>query len=177
MTSVYGVWTMKVTGPAAALAELGGVEVKVEGRGGSDEFDRRNMFFTASNMVAELTGRKSYDDMPEEWCPLDFSEPVLSHNEFVTPDGDQQWFVAVYDVDRVCGGPEEGGWWYDTGELVQQTAVNSPADAEALRERLYAGEFPDTGKSSSVLGGEDYRITVGIRPFAPHFPEERPRYE
>jgi hypothetical protein len=26
--------------------------------------------------------------------------------------------VAVYAEDRAYGGPEEGGWWYTTGELV-----------------------------------------------------------
>ena len=27
------------------------------------------------------------------------------------------WAVAVYDVYRQYGGPEEGGWWYDSLEL------------------------------------------------------------
>lgn len=28
------------------------------------------------------------------------------------------WTVAIYLVDRAYGGPEEGGWWYTTGERV-----------------------------------------------------------
>lgn len=28
------------------------------------------------------------------------------------------YVVAVYYEDRAYGGPEEGGWWYSTGELV-----------------------------------------------------------
>jgi hypothetical protein len=28
------------------------------------------------------------------------------------------WAVAVYDVRREYGGPEEGGWWYDSEELL-----------------------------------------------------------
>ena len=29
------------------------------------------------------------------------------------------YIVAVYLCDRAYGGPEEGGWWYDTGEMVR----------------------------------------------------------
>lgn len=25
--------------------------------------------------------------------------------------------VGIYELDRCYGGPEEGGWWYDAGEL------------------------------------------------------------
>jgi hypothetical protein len=28
------------------------------------------------------------------------------------------WSVAVYTAERAYGGPEEGGWWYDCGGLV-----------------------------------------------------------
>lgn len=30
-----------------------------------------------------------------------------------------KYSVAVYRQDRLYGGPEEGGWWYDTGDLVR----------------------------------------------------------
>lgn len=30
------------------------------------------------------------------------------------------WTVAVYRDDRAYGGPEEGGWWYDCGELARE---------------------------------------------------------
>ena len=29
------------------------------------------------------------------------------------------WYVNIYKVDRAYGGPEEGGWYYDVGELVE----------------------------------------------------------
>jgi hypothetical protein len=29
------------------------------------------------------------------------------------------YVVAVYELGQSYGGPEEGGWWYDTGELVR----------------------------------------------------------
>lgn len=28
------------------------------------------------------------------------------------------WLVAIYDESRQYGGPEEGGWYYNTGELL-----------------------------------------------------------
>lgn len=27
--------------------------------------------------------------------------------------------LAIYEIDRAYGGPEEGGWWYDCGQLVR----------------------------------------------------------
>ena len=34
-----------------------------------------------------------------------------------------KYVVAFYAVDRAYGGPEEGGWWFDTGELVRLPRV------------------------------------------------------
>lgn len=28
------------------------------------------------------------------------------------------WSIGVYSTGRSYGGPEEGGWWYDTGSLI-----------------------------------------------------------
>lgn len=40
-----------------------------------------------------------------------------------------RYIVAFYDVDRAYGGPEEGGWWYDTGALVRISRVFSNEDS------------------------------------------------
>lgn len=173
-----GVWKLRVVGPPAYLNEVySDTVVEVQGLGGGDETDRRNLEFHAGNEVARRFGVESYDDLPERFTPLAFAEPELSTNMWVTATGTQQWFVGVYLVDRVYGGPEEGGWWFDAGELVQQTAVNSLDEAEELRERLRSGEFPATGRASSVLGGDDFRIAVGIEPHDTFFPKEVPHYE
>ena len=37
--------------------------------------------------------------------------------------------VAFYEIDRAWGGPEEGGWWYDCGELARVLKVVPSADA------------------------------------------------
>jgi hypothetical protein len=176
MLRELGVWKLTVTGPPALLDAFYG-EVEVRGFSGDDEFERRNLEYDACQQVATDMGYKSYDDMPEQFTPVTFGMPVRSKNKYVTAEGTQQWFVGVYSVDRCYGGPEEGGWWYDTGELVQSTAVSSCEEAEELRARLYGDEFPDTGKSYSVLGGDDYRIIIGIEPPAEYFPKKVPHYE
>jgi hypothetical protein len=84
-------------------------------------------------------------------------------------------FVNVYEVDRAYGGPEEGGWYYDTGTLVLSRQVPT-ADAESVRENL-RGEYPNNGRSSSVIyRGGDYRVCIEDGPGA-DYPECRPHYE
>lgn len=94
----------------------------------------------------------------------------------------RMWHVNVYELDRAYGGPEEGGWWYNTGELVQTVPVWSDAwsddDIEKLCE-LLGNQYPKEGDRSigSVLyAGGAHAIVV-----EPHegksWPQERPRYE
>ena len=84
-------------------------------------------------------------------------------------------YVNVYAVSRSYGGPEEGGWWYDTGTVVTSVPVIDRETAEEIADTLRT-EYPDTGRSSSVLGGADYRVRVEDTPAA-SYPTERPRYE
>lgn len=53
------------------------------------------------------------------------------------------WVIAVYDTERVYGGPEEGGWWYTQGTLVGISDVggfkyvsNAASACRAVNERL-----------------------------------------
>lgn len=54
------------------------------------------------------------------------------------------FIVSVYFCERVYGGPEEGGWWYNTGEPVTLEGIPSVSrfdnedDAQAARELLQA---------------------------------------
>ena len=57
--------------------------------------------------------------------------------------------VAVYDIGRVYGGPEEGGWWFTAGELDEVQAWFHGEDPaydlartlnEAFREEARYGE-------------------------------------
>jgi hypothetical protein len=97
-------------------------------------------------------------------------------------DGGIAHFVAVYAVDRAYGGPEEGGWWYDTGQRIHLEVVTTEERAIRRREELRE-LYPVTGNRGSVLGSGyypdgDYEVVTsyGIVPVE-SFPETRPRYE
>lgn len=92
------------------------------------------------------------------------------------------YVLAFYEIDRVYGGPEEGGWWYDTGQLVriwrtfkaEEMAYALAHRANRLLERLQRHR-PDVG--SVIYRGGRHSVAV-YENFAPKFyPEVRPRYE
>jgi len=84
-------------------------------------------------------------------------------------------YVNVYSVDRCYGGPEEGGWWYDTGDPVASIPAANDEEAGKIRDALI-DHFPRTGNRNSVLGGDDWTIAIEDE-FAQPWPTERPYYE
>lgn len=93
-----------------------------------------------------------------------------------------KFIVAFYEVDRAYGGPEEGGWWFDTGELVRLHALflseNAAIQAAARANRLLDLVQRGHARIDSVLyAGGRFRACVFERQAPPHFPEVRPRYE
>ena len=86
-------------------------------------------------------------------------------------------FVNAYRVRRCYGGPEEGGWWYDAGELLL-CEPHTAEEAEARAAELRAGEFSNEGLRplSSVLSTGRFDVRVDARPGA-DWPDARPRYE
>lgn len=89
--------------------------------------------------------------------------------------------LAFYEIDRNYGGPEEGGWWYDSGTFVRAIAIHyddkaaiaAQRRANRLLERLQRHK-PDV--SSAIYNGGRYRaLTFSGLPPA-HFPAERPAY-
>lgn len=84
--------------------------------------------------------------------------------------------VNVYLEDRAYGGPEEGGWWYTTGEPIL-SVLSLPETADDVRadlERRYSNE--GRRPMSSVLSQGEYRVC--IEPFAAYgYPDRRPHYE
>lgn len=84
-------------------------------------------------------------------------------------------FVNVYEVDRIYGGPEEGGWWYDARTIIETREVSQYAVDDAVRE--LEEQYPNTGKVYSVIyDGGDYRVRVEDQPGA-NYPEKTPHYE
>jgi hypothetical protein len=99
----------------------------------------------------------------------------------------QFWTVAIYLCDRSYGGPEEGGWWFDTGVRMDGIApiprIFGTADAAYEYARDLQATLDDglnaTGNRdlSSVCCEGRYCAEVyeGYPP--PHYPERRPHYE
>lgn len=97
----------------------------------------------------------------------------------------QTYTVAVYFNDRAYGGPEEGGWWYNCGELAKVCRTfksEALADDYAFRlnQRLKSRTFgPNQGRRdmSSVLSDGEYWAHVydGAPPAS--FPDRKPHYE
>lgn len=96
-----------------------------------------------------------------------------------------RFMVAIYEISRHYGGPEEGGWWYDSGDLVRLVCVSKnehDAYRKAGRMQHLWHLFNDKRKNyrnrySMAYSGGDYQFMVyaGLPPM--HFPEVRPHYE
>jgi hypothetical protein len=89
--------------------------------------------------------------------------------------------VAFYEIDRAYGGPEEGGWWFDTGRLERIARTfksRDKAHAYAGRaNRLLSIMQRDLRDVGSVLySGGRYQAEVWDGPPAPFYPQNRPVY-
>jgi hypothetical protein len=88
-------------------------------------------------------------------------------------------FVNAYNVNRLYGGAEEGGWWYDTGDPVASVPVREEDPAADMEWKDYLKEkagWSSKHDRSSVLGHDDFSIQVDEF-FGRPFPEETPHYE
>lgn len=100
--------------------------------------------------------------------------------------------VAVYLVDRAYGGPEEGGWYYDTHELSRDPALvsltrvyNRLHDAADYANRLNEGVLaelnegrPEIWSVNSYGQFEAIWFDMDENPvLPPYMPERRPHYE
>lgn len=94
------------------------------------------------------------------------------------------YFTALYLLDREYGGAEEGGWWYDTGELkgeIKEHTTKKEAWAfeekenKIKREKYYGFGVYSMGYEG---GYTEYRTfeCKGIMQIPSYFPEERPYY-
>lgn len=122
------------------------------------------------------SAQSALESLDPEGYPIFASGHITAYDpRYRTVNGGEITFVNVYLVDRQYGGREEGGWWFDTGEPVYSVPCRSEREIEEAKHIL-AIHFPNTGKSSSVLGGEDYRIITESHP-GKAYPETYPHYE
>jgi hypothetical protein len=90
-------------------------------------------------------------------------------------------YLNAYLVDRNYGGPEEGGWWYDSGEPVASVPLPqfaTPNYIEFVKQwlRTILGYMEGKRPLSSVIGGPELRIREEDD-IARAWPEHRPHYE
>lgn len=78
-------------------------------------------------------------------------------------------WVNVYSVERQYGGPEEGGWWYNTYEGLESVRVKTRKQEEAARARLEEeyGILRE-GDIYSARGGTDIVLYVERIPRESH---------
>jgi len=98
------------------------------------------------------------------------------------PPPPKVWFVAVYMVDKAYGGPEEGGWWYDVGELVRVSRLFRNIDKACtyvarMQTLLDATLNKGRREISSVLSEGRYQARICDDLPERHFPSIRPHYE
>lgn len=92
------------------------------------------------------------------------------------------YVVGVYLCDRAYGGPEEGGWWYNTGELVRTVKVFRNEDkaiefCQRMNRLLNVTINKGRREISSVLSEGRFYAEIHDD-YAPRFyPETRPHYE
>ncbi len=101
---------------------------------------------------------------------------------FEVPEGQTVWYVNEYEIDRVYGGPEEGGWYYDTGRFIRCRGVFlDQHDAGALRDRIEENEMPERRKGvrepSSVLSTGEWPVALVEDHPGRDYPTEPPMYE
>lgn len=88
-------------------------------------------------------------------------------------------YVSAFMLERYYGGPEEGGWWYDTQTPL--ASIRCSNRGEALKAYEFLVKYFDEDivpaiTRFSVLNGWDFAIWL-TDDIAEYEPKEVPRYE
>lgn len=95
-----------------------------------------------------------------------------------------RFVIGAYDLDRLSGGPEEGGWWFNTGQLIRTISIHRDEDKaqaecrrrNAIIKNLQAGDYRKDIYSAAYSGGAiSFEVHTNTLPES--FPAERPRFE
>lgn len=91
------------------------------------------------------------------------------------------YFVNSYETDRLYGGPEEGGWWYDVGSPAGQSYGPYASNDEAMDVYYALQEEVDLqNEGRPPLGSvlSDGRFTFMVEEHEPRpWPETTPFFE
>lgn len=89
-------------------------------------------------------------------------------------------YVNAYEVTLGCGGPEEGGWWFDCGEPLASIPCETAEQIEAAKAQINAIFFVEYDRRpprSSVSGAAADLFVMVEDKLAEYWPQERPHYE
>lgn len=103
---------------------------------------------------------------------------ILEAFSLAPDEGEPKLFVNVYLEDRTYGGPEEGGWWYDTGKVHLSTEVPDIEEARRQANTLAAWCLNVNSVRrgvDSVLSEGHYVCRIEHAP-AVDYPAQRPVY-
>lgn len=95
------------------------------------------------------------------------------------------YLVAAYHVDKLFGGREEGGWWYDAGQIIRVVRKFNSQDkaydyCNRLNRKLHSRRIgPNQGRRelSSVLSDGVVQAVVCEDWAVQHYPDRKPHYE
>lgn len=100
------------------------------------------------------------------------------------------YIVSPYLVDRVYGGPEEGGWYYEAGEPLAfgeldgvPAAVIATTEAQAIEARDAMQQTLDETynkhrpRIDSIVSQGVYRAVIDENHWPRPYPSETPHYE
>lgn len=88
---------------------------------------------------------------------------------FLGNEGREPTVVTVHRVDHCFGGPEEGGWWFQTGEPIENICVFSKD--QIIEELLNLHEKYE----SEEYAEETYDIELSTK-YGSYYPVTRPHY-
>lgn len=116
-------------------------------------------------------------DQEGYWWELSTNAQVKPHEE----EPAEWWAVAMYHEWSAYGGPEEGGWWYSVGELVDHAMIrffSNYADAEAYHKELWDKADALTKELRKEGNCETRYIVMGLTEEMPpvSYPKRRPYY-
>lgn len=86
-------------------------------------------------------------------------------------------WVSAYHMQRLYGGPEEGGWWFDAADLLETVHIRrDKADAVVARMREQYAHYDDERPIYSVASGGKLFIEISYNAgFS--WPTGTPHYE
>lgn len=84
--------------------------------------------------------------------------------------------VTVTLRDRSFGGHEEGGWYYDTEEVIEHHYCPNLLTLSRVMQRVLQYDNAGRPSISSVLSRGLFRIYIGTE-IPKNYPEYRPHYE